>query len=183
MVNCLSLRSHSRSPSPSKRRTKTALFAAAALFALTVTGCDRGSHPEQLGTRAPIFTVNDGEHSVDLKKFHGHVVVLNFWASWCAPCLEELPSLEELQRDLPQVQIVAVSTDDDATAYQRFLTEHSVSLLTVRDADQRSNAMYGTFRYPETYVIDKSGIIRRKFIGPQDWTSPEIVNYLRKLAS
>jgi cytochrome c biogenesis protein CcmG/thiol:disulfide interchange protein DsbE len=109
--------------------------------------------------------------------------VLNFWASWCAPCIEELPSLEELQRDLPQVQIVAVSTDDDATAYERFLKQHSVSLLTVRDGEQRSNAMYGTARFPETYVIDKNGMIRRKFIGPQEWTSPEIVNYLKELAS
>lgn len=164
-------------------RTKTAKLAAAAIFALILTGCDRGSHPEQLGTRAPMFALNDGAHSVDLNKLHGHVVLLNFWASWCAPCLEELPSLEQLQRDLPQVQIIAVSTDDDADAYERFLKQHSVSLLTVRDAEQRSNAMYGTFRFPETYVIDKRGVIRRKFIGPQEWTSPEIVSYLKKLAS
>lgn len=167
----------------SVRRSATAKIAAAALVALAITGCDRGSRPEQLGTRAPMFSLNDGQHTVDLNKLHGHVVLLNFWASWCAPCLEELPSLEELQRDLPQVEIVAVSTDDDAAAYERFLQQHSVSLLTVRDAEQRSNTMYGTFRYPETYVIDKSGTIRRKFIGPQEWTSPEIVSYLKKLAS
>jgi thiol-disulfide isomerase/thioredoxin len=130
-----------------------------------------------------MFALNDGEHTVDLNKLHGRVVVLNFWASWCAPCIEELPSLEQLQRDLPQVQVVAVSTDEDAAAYERFLQQHSVSLLTVRDGDQRSNAMYGSFRFPETYVIDKSGMIRRKFIGPQEWTSPEIVSYLKKLAS
>ncbi len=164
-------------------RRITGLLAAAALVIFIATGCDRGSHPEQLGTRAPMFALNDGEHSVDLNKLHGRVVVLNFWASWCAPCIEELPSLEQLQRDLPQVQVVAVSTDEDAAAYERFLKLHSVSLLTVRDAEQRSNAMYGTFRYPETYIIDKSGMIRRKFIGPQEWTSPEIVNYLKKLAS
>lgn len=146
-------------------------------------GCDRGDHPEQLGKKAPVFAVNDGQHAVDLSKLRGHVVVLNFWASWCAPCIEELPSLEEMQRELPQVDVVAVSTDEDAAAYNRFVTEHRVSLLTVRDAAQRSNAMYGTFRFPETYVIDKSGVIRRKFIGAQDWTSPEIVGYLKKLAS
>jgi thiol-disulfide isomerase/thioredoxin len=167
----------------SPRRLITGLLATAALLIFTATGCDRGSRPEQLGTRAPMFALNDGEHAVDLNQLHGRVVVLNFWASWCAPCIEELPSLEQLQQDLPQVQIVAVSTDEDATAYQRFLKQHSVSLLTVRDGDQRSNAMYGTFRYPETYVIDKTGMIRRKFIGPQEWTSPEIVGYLKKLAS
>ena len=170
------------SASPVRRRI-TGLLAAATLLILTATGCDRGSRPEQLGTRAPMFALNDGEHAIDLNKFRGHVVLLNFWASWCAPCLEELPSLEQLQRDLPQVQIVAVSTDDNAAAYDRFLKEHSVSLLTVRDGEQLSNAMYGTFRFPETYIIDKNGILRRKFIGPQEWTSPEIVSYLKKLAS
>lgn len=130
-----------------------------------------------------MFTVNDGQHTVELGKLRGRVVVLNFWASWCAPCVEELPSLEQMQTELPQVDVIGVSTDEDAAAYQRFLREHSVSIRTVRDGEQRSNAMYGTFRYPETYVIDKKGIIRRKFIGPQDWTSPEIVAYLRKLAS
>jgi cytochrome c biogenesis protein CcmG, thiol:disulfide interchange protein DsbE len=179
MVNSFS----ARQPRRQITRQITGLFAAATLFLLPLAGCDRGSHPERIGTPAPMFALNDGEHSVDLKDLHGHVVVLNFWASWCAPCVEELPSLEDLQRDLPQVQIVAVSTDDDATAYERFLKEHSVSLLTVRDAEQRSNAMYGTYRYPETYVIDKDGMIRRKFIGPQEWTSPEIVSYLKKLAS
>jgi cytochrome c biogenesis protein CcmG, thiol:disulfide interchange protein DsbE len=165
------------------RRRVAGLLAATALLTFTATGCDRGSRPEQLGTRAPVFALNDGEHAIDLNKLRGRVVLLNFWASWCAPCLEELPSLEQLQQDLPQVQIVAVSTDDDAAAYERFLKEHSVSLLTVRDGEQRSNAMYGTFRYPETYIIDKNGMIRRKFIGPQEWTSPEIVSYLKKLAS
>ena len=164
-------------------RRITGLLAAMALCFSAGTGCDRGTHPQQLGTRAPMFALNDGEHSVDLNKLRGHVVLLNFWASWCLPCLEELPSLEELQRDLPQVQVVAVSMDEDPTAYDRFLKKYSVSLLTIRDGDQRSNSMYGTFRPPETYVIDKNGVIRRKFIGPQEWTSPEIVSYLKKLAS
>ena len=160
------------------RRWVGLLLAAAALTA----GCDRGGRPEQLGRQAPVFALNDGQHAVDLSKMRGRVVVLNFWASWCGPCIEELPSLEQMQQELPQVQVVAVSTDEDGAAYERFVAEHHVSLLTVRDADQRSNAMYGTFRYPETYVIDKTGMIRRKFIGAQQWTSPEIVGYLKKLA-
>lgn len=159
-------------------------FGAVLLLATVLgTGCDRGSHPEQLGRKAPLFALNDGQHAVDLAKLRGHVVVLNFWASWCAPCVEEIPSLEQMQRELPQVDVIAVSTDDDTAAYQRFVTDHRVSLFTVQDPAQRANALYGTFRYPETYVIDKTGVIRRKFIGPQEWTSPEIVGYLKKLAS
>jgi cytochrome c biogenesis protein CcmG/thiol:disulfide interchange protein DsbE len=152
-----------------------------ALVCVVSAGCDRGNHPGQIGQRAPEFVLNDGQTSVDLAKLRGHVVVLNFWATWCAPCVQELPSLELMQRELPQVQVLAVSTDTDAATYSRFLTRYHVTLMSVRDDENRSNALYGTFRYPETYVIDKAGIVRRKFIGPQDWTSPEIVDYLSKL--
>lgn len=163
-------------------RTKCSIAALALLVAGCI-GCDRGSHPEQLNRPAPEFAISDGQRSIDLNHYRGRVVVLNFWASWCGPCLEELPTLQALQQQLPGVQILAISTDEDPTAYQHFLVDHGVTLLTVRDAAQHSNSLYGTFRYPETYVIDKTGIIRRKFIGPQDWTSPEIVSYLKKLSS
>lgn len=151
--------------------------------AMCCAGCDRGSHPEQLGRTAPEFRVSDGQRTVDLAQFRGKVVVLNFWASWCAPCLEELPSLEALQRQMPQVVVLAVSTDDDSGAYRNFLVQHHVDLLTVDDAAQDSNKLFGTYRFPETYVIDKSGVIRRKYIGPQDFTDPEIVDGLKRLVS
>ena len=67
------------------------------------------------------------------------------------------------------------------TSTNSFLVQHHVNLLTVRDADQRINALYGTVQIPETYIIDRNGIIRRKFIGAQDWTSPDILDYLAKL--
>ncbi|MGI4826599.1 MAG: TlpA family protein disulfide reductase [Janthinobacterium lividum] len=150
--------------------------------AMLATGCDRGDHPGQIDRIAPQFSLNDGEHAVDLHSLRGHVVLLNFWATWCAPCIQEMPSLEALQQALPQVKIVAVATDEDAEAYHAFLERQAIPLLTVFDASQSSNTLYGTFRFPESYVIDKQGMIRRKYIGPQDWTSPEIVNSLRKLA-
>lgn len=146
-------------------------------------GCDRGSKPGQIGQSAPVFTVTDGARTVSLEQLRGKVVVLNFWASWCAPCIEELPSLTAMQRALPQVQVLAVSTDQDEEAYAKFLDRHPVELMKVRDGRQTSNALYGTFRYPETFVIDKQGVVRRKFIGAQNWTSAEIVDYLKKLAA
>ena len=164
------------------RSPRLAVFAAGTVLLLATSGCDRGSHPGQIGTVAPEFSVNDGQRSVNLRDLRGHVVVLNFWATWCAPCISELPSLEQLQETLPQVKVVAIATDEDAASYQAFLQRRPLPLFTVLDASQNSNSLYGTFRFPETYVIDKSGVIRRKFIGPQDWTSPEIVNSLRQLA-
>lgn len=151
------------------------------LGALFTAGCDRGSHPGNIDKPAPQFVLSDGTRTVDLAKLRGRVVVLNLWASWCAPCIEELPSLLALQKQMPEIEIVAVSMDQDPDVYRRFLVEHHVDLLTLRDQEQRVNALYGTVQIPETYIIDKQGILRRKFIGAQDWTSPEITRYLRRL--
>lgn len=148
---------------------------------LLLAGCDRGSHPRQTDRPAPDFTVSDTSRTVHLADYRGKVVLLNFWATWCAPCIEELPSLNALQQRLPQVEILAVSTDQDPQAYRDFLTEHKIGLLTVNDPSHHSSDLYGTTEWPETYVIDQHGIIRRKFIGAQDWTNPEIVEYLRRL--
>ena len=147
------------------------------------TGCDRGEHPDQIGRAAPVFAISDGQHSVDLTKLRGKVVVLNFWASWCAPCVEEMPSLEALQRELPQIQVVAVASDEDFATYQGYVAQHHVDLMTVFDQKQTSNALYGSVWFPETYIIDKQGVIRRKRIGAQEFTSPSFVKYLTKLAS
>jgi cytochrome c biogenesis protein CcmG/thiol:disulfide interchange protein DsbE len=151
------------------------------LSLLLAAGCDRGDHPRQIGKPAPDFTISDGGRNLQLSSYRGKVVLLNFWASWCAPCIEEIPSLNQLQRQMPQLVVVGVDVDQDPAAYQRFLARHEVDFLTIRDAQRRSNALYGTFVFPDTYAIDRGGQIRRKFVNAQDWTSPEIVDYLSHL--
>jgi cytochrome c biogenesis protein CcmG/thiol:disulfide interchange protein DsbE len=148
---------------------------------LLAAGCDRGDHPTDIGKAAPDFAVSDGDRSLQLSQYRGKVVVLNFWASWCVPCIEEIPSLNQLQRQMPQIVVLAVDMDEDPGAYQQFLAEHRVDFTTIRDARRQSNALYGTFRFPESFVIDRRGQIRRKFISAQDWTSPEILHYLSRL--
>ena len=145
--------------------------------------CYNGSRPPRIGTAAPDFTVKDADRQVTLSQLRGQVVVLNFWATWCPPCVEETPSLVQMQQRLKDkgVTVLAVSVDADDSAYRRFLKDHGVNLLTVRDADQKSNNLYGTIRFPETYIIDRQGVVRRKFIGAVDWNSPEITDYLTKL--
>ncbi len=85
-----------------------------------------------------------------------------------------MPSLLELHHDDPNLVILAVSIDDDPDAYTDFIVRHHVDLITVRDPTESAAKLYHTDMWPETYVIDRNGIIRRKFVGPQDWTSPEI---------
>jgi len=145
------------------------------------TACDRGYHPALIGTPAPQFTVSDGIQTVNLDRLRGHVVVLNFWATWCIPCIEELPSLEQMQRDLPKVMVVAISDDEDAGVYRQFLIDNHINFVTVRDASFRIPKLYGTIKMPESYVIDQRGILRRKFVSAQDWTIPEILDYLSKM--
>ena len=150
---------------------------------LAISACNSGSRPPRIGSDAPDFAVRDGSRSVVLHEMRGKVVVLNFWATWCPPCVEEMPSLVQMQARLKDkgVEVLAISTDVDGSAYQRFLKEHNVDLLTVRDPDQKTNTVYGTFKFPETYIIDRRGIVRRKFIGPVNWNEPEIVDFLSKL--
>jgi len=164
-------------------RTQHTISVFALAFVLfATTGCDRSAKPQQLGTPAPVFTVTDGAETVRLTDYRGRIVILNFWATWCAPCVEELPTLVALARQDPAITVIAVSTDDDSTAYANFLVAHPMpGIVTIRDGAQRSNALYGTLRFPESYIIDRDGMLRRKFIGPQVWTSPELADYLGKL--
>ncbi|PYX69856.1 MAG: TlpA family protein disulfide reductase [Acidobacteria bacterium] len=136
-----------------------------------------------MGSNAPDFTVQDSDRKITLSELRGKVVVLNFWATWCAPCVEELPSLVNLQQKMRNkgITVLAVSVDQDESLYRRFVQDHNVNLLTVRDANQKSNNLYGTFKFPETYIIDRNGVMRRKFIGPVDWATPEVVDFLSKL--
>jgi peroxiredoxin len=148
---------------------------------MLAVGCDRGNHPHEIGRPAPDFTVTDDTTTVHLASYRGHVVLLNFWASWCAPCVAELPSLLEFHREHPEIQIVAVSIDEDETAYRRFLAQRHVDFLTVWDPHESASNKYGTTGWPETFLIDRTGNIRRRFIGQTDWNDPEIARYLKTL--
>lgn len=79
------------------------------------------------------------------------------------------------------IVVLAISVDVDDGAYRKFLKDHNVDLLTARDGDQKIASMYGTFKFPETYVIDRQGRLRKKFIGPEDWTDLGIVGFLEGL--
>jgi cytochrome c biogenesis protein CcmG/thiol:disulfide interchange protein DsbE len=146
---------------------------------LPISACHNRSRLPRIGSVAPDFTVG----TMTLSHFRGQVVVLNFWATWCLPCVQELPSFDEMQRRMRAkgVTVIAVSVDVDENAYRKFVAAHNVKVLTVRDATGKTSAMYGTFKYPETYIIDRKGVLQRKFMGAVDWTEPEMLDFLGKL--
>ncbi len=170
-----------------KRNLKTGLVLAfiAALLVLFARPDYRQGEPSLRGRTAPDFPLTLEGKPAKLSDLRGKVVLLNFWASWCQPCIDEAPSLNLLQRKISPlggtVLGINVGIDDEQDAYEKFLTDYKIDFPTYRDATQKLAASYGTTAYPETYVIDRKGRLDRKIVGPQDWTSPEMMTYLDSL--
>jgi peroxiredoxin len=131
------------------------------------------------GKTAEDFPIQLDGKPAHLSDLRGKVVILNFWASWCGPCVEETPALVELQKRVAARNgvVLGVSMDEDPADYDKFVHEYGVNYLTYRDPSKKSAQSYGTVMYPETYVIDRKGKIARKFVGPQNWSSPEMLGY------
>ena len=157
----------------------TAVALAAAVLVLFAMPSYRQGEASIAGKPAQDFSLTLAGKSEHLSDLKGKVVVLNFWATWCPPCVEETPSLNNLQKyiDSRGGMVLGVSIDEDGAAYEKFLKDQSVIFPTYRDASKKSAADYGTTIYPETYVIDRHGKIARKFVGAQQWDSPAMLAY------
>jgi len=123
---------------------------------------------------------------VDLKSFKGKVIFLNFWATWCGPCKEEMPSMETLYRQFKDRNFVflTISVDYEGSKPVREFIEKSRYTFPVL-VDQKSETLdiFEVTGIPTTFVIDKQGKMLGKAIGPRDWNSSEIVSYLTQLIS
>jgi cytochrome c biogenesis protein CcmG/thiol:disulfide interchange protein DsbE len=151
------------------------ILAAAVLYAFAAPSYRQGE-PSLAGRKAQDFDmqITGASHLSDLR---GKVVVLNFWASWCPPCLEETQSLNTLQQAITAKGgvVLGISVDEDKDAYEKFLVDNHVVFPTYRDATKKTATDYGTSMFPETYLIDRKGRLARKIVGPQDWQSIEIM--------
>ena len=152
------------------------------LLCFLFLGCERNPSPRFVGKAAPDFTVKDSDHTVALHDLRGKTIVLNFWAAHCGPCIDEMPSLVQLQKQMgDRITVLGVSVDTSDADYHAFLRQYGINFMTVLDSPKESYNLYGATGYPETTIIDRNGIIRRKFVGPENWTSSEIMEYLNKL--
>src|ERR1019366_3900093 len=128
----------------------------------------------QAGDKAPAFSVTaDNGHTVTARDFGGKLLILNFWASWCEPCVAEVPSLNQLAKELGPdgVVVLGVSEDKDPQAYKDFLNRFRVSFLTAREPSQDVKLKYGTHLIPETYLINRNGKVVEKVVSETDWAS------------
>lgn len=144
----------------------------------------RDPHITVAGDVAPDFTVTTERGARwTTKDFRGRVLVVNFWASWCAPCIQETPSLNAFQNVLRKsgVVVLGISIDTNEQAYRAFLRQFDVGFETARDPDREIGFKYGTFQIPESYIIDKNGVVAAKIISDRNWTEPEIISFVKSL--
>jgi peroxiredoxin len=134
---------------------------------------------------APDFTLPDLDgRMVSLFGYRGKVVVVNVWATWCPPCVDEMPSLEKLYQEFKaeNFAILAVSIDSAGIkAVAPFMKKHGLTFTALIDSQAAVRASYKTTGVPETFIINKQGILVKKVIGPLNWAAPEILRYIRKL--
>ncbi|NNL43411.1 MAG: TlpA family protein disulfide reductase [Desulfobacterales bacterium] len=137
------------------------------------------------GVPAPDFTFPglDGQ-KVSLADSKGKVVLLNIWATWCAPCVAEMPSMEKLYRELKDEGFVllAVSVDETGTdAVAPFMKKHKLGFPVLLDTVGDIKSLYQVTGIPESFIIDKNGIIIEKIIGPRDWAASGAIRFFRNL--
>jgi cytochrome c biogenesis protein CcmG/thiol:disulfide interchange protein DsbE len=137
-----------------------------------------------VGDTAPDFSITaDNGQTISASNFGGRLLVLNFWATWCAPCVEEVPSLDRFSKEMAGsgVVVLGVSVDKDPKVYRDFLTRANVAFLTARDPGAKISSDYGTFKYPESYIIDSRGKVVQKIIGEENWTDNRMLSYVKSL--
>ena len=161
---------------------KVTMLIVAGCFALLVGGC--GESPvASVGKPAPSFDTVDMQGNVwSLNQQKGQVIFLNFWATWCEPCREEMPSMQRLYTRLPKdkFQMVALYNKDNPKVVNKFVKQLGITIPILNDEQNIIGQRYGLTGLPETFIIDKQGVIREKFIGPAEWDSPEVVDMITK---
>jgi len=141
--------------------------------------------PVKVGLPAPDFTFPglDGK-KVSLSDYRGKVVFVNIWATWCPPCVEEMPSMQKLYQKLKgeNFEILAVSIDSKgAKVVAPFMQKYKLTFPALIDYMSTIKRIYKTTGVPESYIIDKDGILAKKVIGPLDWSRPDILRLFRDL--
>ena len=150
-----------------------------------VVGSDLPAAPIAIGQRAPEFRLPalvEGEE-VSLEGLRGQVVLLNFWATWCKPCEDEMPAMERLYQALEPdgFELLAVSVDEEADAVALFQQRLGLSFPVLLDPERRVADAYQSYKFPESWLIDADGVLVARFVGPRDWDSPAYVDRVRSL--
>lgn len=161
------------------------LIAISLLSVLSLAGIDDSLASSDTGKVAPVFELKDLEgKKVSLTDFKGKVILLNFWATWCAPCKAEMPSLENLYSNLKSkgLVVIGVAVDNSEKTVSSFIKEKGITFPILLDKGKEvSFDDYGVIGLPVTFLIDKKGIIVDKVFGERQWDSVEIKEKIKRL--
>jgi cytochrome c biogenesis protein CcmG, thiol:disulfide interchange protein DsbE len=162
---------------------KLTLLGFVALFVIFFSR-PHGTRIPKLGELAPAFALQkDDGRPLRLGDYRGKIVVLNFWATWCPPCIDEMPSLNRFAERYAEkgVQVLGVSVDEDPDAYRSFLAKNKISFLTLRNPSRTVSESYGTYKLPESFIISRDGHLLQKVIGAANWTDSQMISYMDSL--
>jgi DsbE subfamily thiol:disulfide oxidoreductase len=138
-----------------------------------------------VGLNAPEFSLSDPSgKTYTLSELKGSVVFINFWATWCPPCIEEMPSIQNLYngfKDRKEFRMVTILYKDDYEKAMAYMKQNNYALPVLIDREGKSAKAYGVTGVPETYIVDKQGVLRQKVIGPADWNSTEADSLISNL--
>jgi len=141
---------------------------------------------ELVGNKAPDFTIKDITGRIlSLSSLRGKTVLVSFWATWCPPCRNEMPSLNRLYKSYKDhgFVVLAVSTDRNTSAVKNFLSQYPVDFPVFMDADMQTSRQYRVFSMPTAFLVDRSGVIIKRYLGEEDWDSPETRSEIIKVLS
>lgn len=138
-----------------------------------------------VGSNAPEIRVNDLSGKIySLSELKGSVIFINFWATWCSPCREEMPSIQSLYnqfKDEKGFRMLTILYKDDYQKAVEYLRENNYVLPLLLDSKEKTAVSFGVTGVPETYIVDKKGILKEKVIGPTDWSSPQAISLISNL--
>lgn len=156
------------------------------LFLAVVFGGARSawSADALISSMAPDFTLKDmQDKEVSLSSFKGRAVLLNFWASWCPTCTEEMPAINKLHKAYvgKGLTVVTVSTDKSRTGLSNYLAKNQFDFVVLKDTDSKVARQFKVSSIPMTFLLDKNGVVVRKYVGEEEWNSEEIKRDLMKV--
>ncbi len=164
------------------KRLLAAVIIIGAIMAGVMTMMPEAKKPVRLNDQVIPFQLPDLQG-----KLHGlpqgKVVILNFWATWCPPCRQEIPSMVEMYDRLKDkgLEIIAVSEDKKADVLRQFVVEQNMRFTVLHDPDSAVAHQYSVFAYPESFIIDRNGVIRQHLKGAVEWMQPDFYGYVEKL--
>lgn len=144
-----------------------------------VIQCQRSPRIAKVGAPIPDIELTDSqEKKLKLSELKGSVVFVNFWASWCPPCIDEIPSIEVLYKYLSgnsNFKMLTILYQDDENRVPRYMKQQGYTFPIYRDPDGSAAKRFGITGVPETFIIDKKGTLRKKVVGPLEWNSPPVI--------